>query len=170
MSEARVIEGLDTESTSRSPEKSSQTTAPIQVKHTRFRVAPGAGGARPVDSRRRGSDPLRPAPDRGPGAGRLRQLAGGYGGRAAWFATMPGSSSSIPHPCWRSLNRPCRLPRRMCVRPTTWAKPGRLRSSSSGSLPTMIAVGVLVFLLVLAGYWYSGLRDGKAPDVASGRR
>ena len=26
--------------------------------------------------------------------------------------------------------------------------------------PKMIAVGLLVFLLVLAGYWYSGLRDG----------
>ncbi len=158
MSEARVIEGLDTESTSRSPEKSSQTTAPIESNTPgsvlrRAREARGQSIADVVEVIRFGPRQIE-ALERDdyaslPGATVARGLVRNY----ARFLKLD------PAPLLAQLEPAVPLTEADVRPPDNMGEAGQSAMVEWVS-PRMIAVGVLVFLLVLVGYWYASLRDG----------
>ena len=158
MSEVRVIEGLDTESTSRFPEKYSETVAPIESNTPgsvlrRVREARGQSIADVVQVIRFSPRQIE-AIERDdyaslPGATVARGLVRNY----ARFLKLD------PAPLLAQLEPAVPLAEADVRPPNNMGEAGQASIVERVS-PKMIAVGVLVLLLVLAGFGYFSLRDG----------
>lgn len=159
MSEARLIEGLDAESTGRFPERPSATAAPIESNTPgsvlrRAREARGQSIADVVQVIRFGPRQIE-ALERDdyaslPGATVARGMVRNY----ARFLKLD------PAPLLAQLDPAVPLPEAAVRPPENMGQAAQSRVVERVS-PKVIAVGVLVLLLALAGYWYFGLREGR---------